>query len=362
MFCMKKIAFITTTFENTTNGPSKFAKLLHEDALKFNKNIIFYTEDTTSFNSEYIFKVNIPKNINIVGLGFIYRVVKYFDEVSKNKDIGIVVVNNTMYGFLFYFFSNKNVIGFINDDEHIGFKWELSYKTIRSYIFSIFERFSLRKNKLTIANSFFLKKRITNFYKKEFNIKVLYKGIKMDEELNLQKHNQDSVFKILFVKTNFNIGGLSTLLKALKGVKNVHLDIVTSQLVMNADELKMIKKIDSYNLYHKLPQNKVFGLMKKAHCFCTPSRKEALGVANMEAMLYSCLVIGTNVGGIPEVLNYGKVGVIIEKDDAFSLREKIEFIKKNRNLRKRMVINAHEHVKKFSINESIINFYKIINE
>ncbi|MCF6298177.1 MAG: hypothetical protein L3J08_09400, partial [Flavobacteriaceae bacterium] len=288
---MKKIAFITTTFENTTNGPSKFARLLYEDNLNNDKRIVFYTEDTSIYN-ELLFKVKIPKFINLSGIGFIYRLYKYFNEVVKNKKNDTVIVNNTMYGFLFNLLTNKKVIGFINDDEHIGFKKQFTYKTIRSSIFSKFEKHGLKNNKFTIVNSIYLKNRIESHYKtKKFPIKILYKGISIDKELNLQKHDNDKILNILFVKTNFNLGGLSILLKAVEEMKDIHLDIVTSEMIKTKKEHELIKKLYSYTLYHKLSQYKVFELMSNAHCLCIPSNKEALGVANMEGMIHSCLVI-----------------------------------------------------------------------
>ena len=82
----------------------------------------------------------------------------------------------------------------------------------------------------------------------------------------------------------------------------------------------------------------------------------------MEAMLHSCVVISSNVGGIPEVLDEGRAGIMIDPNDFETLEKKIKHIHKNREDRKVMVNYGHEYVQKFSIDNTTANFFKIIND
>ncbi len=357
-----RIAFITTTFENTTNGPAKFARLLYDYSIANSKEVIFFTEDTKSSNKNVI-KVHIPNWIDKPGIGFIYRSFKYFLAVRKMTSIEIVVSNNTMYNFLFNLLSNKKCVGFINDNEHFIRKKEITYASVRSTIFSFFEKFNLERNEITILNSKFLKEEIERISKKEYNLKILYKGIQTGEILDLTKHENDKILNILFVKTNYNAGGLNTLLRAVKDLENIHLNIVTSKNILNEPMMSLLNGVNySYQLHHKLSQKEVFLLMKKSHLVCVPSFFEALGVVNMEAMLHSCAVISTNVGGIPEVLDEGRAGIMIEPNDFETLEKEIRNIHKNRDDRKVMIKYGHEFVQKFSINNTTANFFKIIND
>jgi len=47
-----------------------------------------------------------------------------------------------------------------------------------------------------------------------------------------------------------------------------------------------------------------------------PSRwEEAFGLVAVETGLMERPIIGTNVGGLPEAIQHGKTGIIVEKDD-----------------------------------------------
>jgi glycosyltransferase involved in cell wall biosynthesis len=53
--------------------------------------------------------------------------------------------------------------------------------------------------------------------------------------------------------------------------------------------------------------------------FLIPSRFEGLPFALVEAMASSCLIIGTTVGGIPEVVPDGRVGTLVPPEDSVAL-------------------------------------------
>jgi len=53
----------------------------------------------------------------------------------------------------------------------------------------------------------------------------------------------------------------------------------------------------------------------EAEIFCGLSRSEALGNVFLEAQAAGCAVIGTTVGGIPEIVRNGQTGVLVPPDD-----------------------------------------------
>ncbi len=53
--------------------------------------------------------------------------------------------------------------------------------------------------------------------------------------------------------------------------------------------------------------------------FCIPSRSDNYPVAIIEAMLGGLPVVGTDVGGIPEMIEDGQCGVVVEPESAESL-------------------------------------------
>jgi glycosyltransferase involved in cell wall biosynthesis len=65
-------------------------------------------------------------------------------------------------------------------------------------------------------------------------------------------------------------------------------------------------------------------LMSKAGIYVQPSFDEALGLALQEAMYCGCPSIGSNAGGIPELIEHQKTGLLVEAGNATQLAEAIE--------------------------------------
>lgn len=60
-----------------------------------------------------------------------------------------------------------------------------------------------------------------------------------------------------------------------------------------------------------LPRDELQALLSAATVFACPSIYEPLGIVNLEAMACGTAVVATETGGIPEVVEHGKTGVLV---------------------------------------------------
>lgn len=89
--------------------------------------------------------------------------------------------------------------------------------------------------------------------------------------------------------------------------------------------------------------------------YVQPSLSESFGIAVAEAMSYAVPVVATRVGGLKELIEDGKTGILVEAHSADNLAEAIIKLLKNENLRRAISEAGRQNIiQNFSL-EKMIN-------
>ncbi len=139
---------------------------------------------------------------------------------------------------------------------------------------------------------------------------------------------------------------------------------------------KKLEKMISYlELKHKvflkgkLKFDKVNEFYNKSTIFVLPSviaengSRDGIPNVIIEAAYNKMPIISTNISGIPEFIEDGKNGILIEQKDSQQIARAMELLLKNKKLRETLGKNARKKViEKFDIKRNVRNLIKILNE
>ena len=87
--------------------------------------------------------------------------------------------------------------------------------------------------------------------------------------------------------------------------------IIGQEIADLIEQLQKSRK-NVYWIHEKLPHNELTALLTQAELFICPSIYEPLGIVNLEAMGCATAVLASKVGGIPEVVQDGITGELVE--------------------------------------------------
>jgi glycosyltransferase involved in cell wall biosynthesis len=94
--------------------------------------------------------------------------------------------------------------------------------------------------------------------------------------------------------------------------------------------------------------------------FVLPTVQEALGTAFLEAMATGRAVVGCRVGGVPEVVEEGKTGLLVPPEDPAALAEAILTLLADGELRARMGAAGRQSVMaRYSVEEMCRRMWEV---
>ncbi|GBD96427.1 MAG TPA: glycosyltransferase family 1 protein [Nitrospirae bacterium] len=132
----------------------------------------------------------------------------------------------------------------------------------------------------------------------------------------------------------------------------------------------ILNKIKSLGLENKVfmlgLRNDVPAILKSIDLFVLPTFQEALGTSFLEAMAMGKPVVGTNVGGVGEVIKNGLNGFLIEPDSPRAVAEAIIKLLEDKESAKKMGIEGRKMVERnFSVEKmcrEMLDLYSSLSE
>ncbi len=129
---------------------------------------------------------------------------------------------------------------------------------------------------------------------------------------------------------------------------------------------RLVRDAANYNLSDYLRFiNFVESPMSYMPCFdliILPTYEETFGLIVAEAMLMKVPVIGSNAGGVPEIISSDHNGLLFESKNAIDLSNKIDIVLQNISLREKLISNGYKYANnEYNYQKHFDRLEKIIN-
>ena len=155
-------------------------------------------------------------------------------------------------------------------------------------------------------------------------------------------------YKLVFVGRLIECKGISFLIEGFKMVLNSGIK-AKLYLVGSGEEENRLKEIVCCQ---ELEEEVVFlgysdnplAIIKMMDLLVLPSKEEGFGRVLLEAMDAGIAVIGTKSGGIPEIIEDGINGLLVDYGDIETLKNSIIKILKNNSLREKIIQGGYETI------------------
>ncbi|UCC44224.1 MAG: glycosyltransferase family 4 protein [Candidatus Zixiibacteriota bacterium] len=158
--------------------------------------------------------------------------------------------------------------------------------------------------------------------------------------------------RICFLKTLRPASGSDILIAAMKRAVETEHDLRLS-IAGEGELLTELRRMVSdlglgqhVEFVGRIEQEEVYPFVSRHHFMVMPSRREAFGVAALEAAACARAVLASDVGGIPEVVRDGDTGILIPPEDSDKLAAAIVRLARDANLREKMGQSGREFVKR----------------
>jgi len=370
-----KVLIITGVFPPDIGGPASYVPKISEEIAKRGQRVTIITlSDVPSYNDNYNFDVvRIPRKSfkPIRFLKTILAIVRHciradllfvnglaLEATIANYFLRKPLVQKVVGDFAWERASNK---GWMDDnlEEFQRKRYSLKIEALKKL-----RSFWVRKSNLIIVPSLYMRKIVKEWGIDESKITVINNSLdelSYDNSIELPEFNG---FTMITIGRLISLKKIDTLIRAIAELPNCRLIIVGDG--PEEQNLKNITRelgINSRVIFTgRVPRKKALSYLKSADLFIQTSIHETFPHVILEAMQIGVPVIATKVGGITEIVDDAVTGLLVEPNNNEQLKEALELLIKGEELRNKLVNNAKEKVKKFSLNIMIEEILKVFEK
>jgi glycosyltransferase involved in cell wall biosynthesis len=165
----------------------------------------------------------------------------------------------------------------------------------------------------------------------------VFAGANVSQPDNAYPLSRYQTKKILFVGVDWERKGGPQLLEAFKQLLKKHpdarLDIVGCMPSI---------KLPNVKVWGRIPIEDVKRFYETGAIFCMPSKREPFGIVYLEAMAFKLPIVALNIGALPDFVDEGETGFLLEYDDILGLSSKLIFLIENPAICQQMGEKAYQ--------------------
>lgn len=207
-------------------------------------------------------------------------------------------------------------------------------------------RFTVKNSDVITVNSSYTKEQLVTIApESKQKIQVIPMGVNPQQFYDISNDQMKKKFQnnqiILSVGRLIDLKGTVFLVESLPYILNHYPNTLLIIIGSGPEEERLHERVESLSLKEHvtflgtLNHEDLIPYYHLADVFILPSifkdgKTEALGVVLLEAMASGCPVIGSNVGGIPDIIRDGENGFLVPEQNPEVLAEKITAVLSNR--------------------------------
>jgi len=164
------------------------------------------------------------------------------------------------------------------------------------------------------------------------NIEVIPNGIDLRRFAKLER-KPHAGFTVMTIARLEKVKGINYLIEAVAGSEIQRISDLQILVIGDGSERKNLESLaeklslkEKVKFLGEIPNEKIPEYLATADCFVLPSLKEGFGIVLLEAQAAGIPVIGTKVGGILDLIEDGKTGLLVAPQNPQAIAEAISKI------------------------------------